>query len=106
LDNKTPKILFYDGLEITGLRAICLFWCDEIHISKKYQKHPLLPDIIQHELKHYRLAKEIQKANFWRALILSLYNNLWDLYDCLRLDIKIYALWLKKILEKIWRKKR
>ena len=51
-------------MEIAGLRAICLFWCDEIHISKKYENHPILNDIIQHELKHYRLAKEIQNLGF------------------------------------------
>jgi len=87
-------------MKIAGLRAICLFWCDEIHISKKYENHPILNDLIRHELKHYRLAKEIQKANFWRALILSLYNNLWDFYDNIKMEIKICILWLKKYLGK------
>lgn len=99
------KFFFVKNLRLFA-NAICLFWIDEIHIDQKLKDSPILEDIIRHELKHYRLVKEILELrnekslkSVFKIIVLTFYNNLWDLYDGFRIELKYYILKFKKFIQ-------
>ena len=97
--NNKPKIKFVKNLHYHS-DAICLFWIDEIHIDEKFKDHPLLDDIIKHELTHYRIIKQIiNEKSILKKILLSLYNDIFDFIDCFRLEIKRYWLVIRKWLK-------
>ncbi|RLE45154.1 hypothetical protein DRJ16_00270 [Candidatus Woesearchaeota archaeon] len=94
-----PKIRFVKNLHYHA-NAICLYWIDEIHIDEKFKDHPLLSDIIKHELKHYIILKKIiNEKSLLKKMLWGLYNDFWDFYDCFRLTIKYYWLVIRKWLK-------
>ena len=96
---KEPKVKFYPNIKLIG-NAICLFWIDEIHVDESLKDHPLIDDIIQHEVKHYHIIKRMLNCNSeWKRSLLMFYNNIWDLYDCLRFYLKLTVIKLRR-----WRK--
>ena len=96
MSTDNPPIKFYENLHLFA-NAICLFWIPEIHIDARFKNHPLLPDIIRHELTHYRLIKKaIEEQSFWKRVFWLLYNDIWDFIDCFRLEIKRYWLAYKR----------
>jgi len=94
-----PKIRFVKHLRLY-CDAICLYWIDEIHIDESFRNSKILDDLIKHELKHYYLIKRIIKAKeenkTLKAILLSIYNDIFDLLDSLKLDIKRLILKCKK----------
>ena len=94
-----PKIRFVKNLHYHS-DAICLFWVDEIHIDEKFKDHPILPDLIKHELTHYRIIKQIiNEKSILKAIILGFYNDFFDFIDTFRIEIKRCWLELRKWLK-------
>lgn len=89
------KFFFVKNLHLLGADAICLFWIDEIHIDEKIKDHPILEDILKHEIKHYDFAmkiieteKEDSIKSIFKCMALMFLNNAWDFYDTIRIEIK------------------
>lgn len=86
-----PKIIFVKNLNFYN-DAICLYWIGEIHIDESLKNSPILDDIIKHELKHYYLIKKAialkEQGKDFKVFLFTLYNNLWDFYDSIRIDVK------------------
>ena len=100
------KFFFVKDLKLCA-NALCLYWIDEIHIDESLKDSPILDDIITHELKHYFLIQKILKArkektikSVFKSMALMFFNNLWDLYDCLRIELKYYIIKLKRFIQK------
>jgi len=88
----TPKIRFVDGLSIAA-EGICLFWLDEIHIDSFWKNTPVLPHIIKHEMRHYRIIKRVLNTkSSLKRIGLILYNNLFEIVD---LWVWFYMLYYK-----------
>jgi len=90
-NSKEPKIIFVKNLHYSNY-AICLYWIDEIHIDEGLKNSPILNDIIRHELKHYYTIKRLivmrEQGKILKPLFLAFYNNLWDIWDSIRIELK------------------
>ena len=93
------KIRFVKNLlDVAGFEAVCLWWVDEIHVDEKLRDSPHLTEILNHEVKHYRIMQQvIREKKWWRRELLLWYNALWDWYDTTRMG-------LKRMLEKLKRR--
>lgn len=87
---KEPTIRFVENLEaLTLCKAFSLVWINEIHIDKKYEKASCLNDLINHEKYHHRILwKRYYTRRKWKRILLILYNNVWDCFDVLYLELK------------------
>ena len=92
----TPTVKFVPDLEkLVGMSGMCFPWIHEIHIDAKYQNTPMGDMIIEHEMKHYRLAwKRFNEKGKLRKMMLLFYNNLWDTFDVVRIELKS---WLRRV---------
>jgi hypothetical protein len=92
---KTPTVKFFPDLaKLSGIGGICLPWIHEIHIDAKYQDTEKGKMIIEHEIKHYRLAwKRFNEKGKLRRTLILLYNNLWDFFDVYLIELKN---WLRR----------
>jgi len=83
------KIRFVKNLDVAGAEAVCLWWADEIHVDEKLRDSPRLMEILNHEVKHYRIMQRaIREKRWWRRELLLWYNELWCWYDNLRMNLK------------------
>jgi len=95
------KIKFVKNLHY-ACDAICLFWLNEIHIDEKWKNHPILPDIIRHEKKHYEFYQKIINSKtktskiYWFIL-----NIIFEIYDHIRLDLKLLFFKLLRLKRKL-----
>ncbi|MEM3592172.1 MAG: hypothetical protein QW702_08785 [Candidatus Bathyarchaeia archaeon] len=94
-----PKIKFVKDMHYSH-EAICLYWIDEIHVDESLKNSPILNDIIRHEIKHYHIIKKLialhKEGKLLKAVALALYNNLWDIWDSIRIELKEMVLKCKK----------
>jgi hypothetical protein len=92
----TPVVKFISNLEqLAGISGIALPWIYEIHIDAKYQNTPMGKMIIAHEMKHYHLAwRRFNEKGKLRKMMLLFYNNLWDTFDVIRIQLKS---WLRRV---------
>ena len=82
------KIRFVRNLDVVGVEAVCLWWCDEVHVDEKLRDSPRLMEILNHEAKHYRIMQQvIREKSWWKREMLLWYNMFWDWYDCARMSI-------------------
>jgi hypothetical protein len=93
---KTPIVKFIPDMEkLAGISGIALPWIHEIHIDAKYQNTEMGQSIIEHEMKHYRLAwKRFNEKGKLRKMMLFFYNNLWDFFDIIRIELES---WLRRV---------
>jgi len=100
-ENSNLKIRFVKNLHY-ACDGICLFWIDEIHIDEKWKDHQILPDIIKHEKKHYEFyQKMINSKTKISKIYWYIRNELFDIYDCIRLDLKLLYFKLLRLKRKI-----
>jgi len=91
------KIRFVKNLDIVGYEAVCLWWADEIHVDEKLRDSPHFMEILNHEMKHYRIMQRvIRERSWWKRELLLWYNELWDWYDNIRMDIVRFLAKLKE----------
>jgi len=84
-----PRIVFVENLEATmNSQAESLVWLHEIHIDQKYREDWRLPDMMKHERHHHYLLWKGAENKGLKRQGYFLFNNLWDFYDCLRLQLK------------------
>jgi len=87
--NNAVKIRFVKNLGVVSYEAVCVWWVDEIHVDEKLRDSPYLMEILNHEMKHYRIMQRvIREKSWWKRELLLWYNVLWDWYDCLRMDLE------------------
>jgi len=67
------KIRFVKNLDVMGAEAVCIWWCDEIHVDEKLRDSPRLQEILKHEMRHYRIFQRVIREGSW--------------YDCTRIQI-------------------
>ena len=86
----TLTVKFVPDLEkLSGMSGICFPWVHEIHIDAKYENTEMGKMIIAHEMKHYRLAwQRYNEKHKLRRTLLLFYNNLWDTFDVMRIELK------------------
>jgi len=100
-ESSNLKIRFVKNLHY-ACEAICLFWIDEIHIDEKWKNHPILPDIIRHEKKHYEFyQKMINSKSKLSKIYWFIRNEVFEIYDRIRLDLKLVFLYLLKLKRKL-----
>ena len=108
-----PHLKFFFVRDLLTVESICLYWIDEVHVDEKYRNSPILLDLLRHETKHYRLIKEIIRlkkerkiSSFLKSRLLIIYNNLWDIADCIRMELKEYIFNLIYYINKLWGRAR
>ena len=108
-----PHLKFFFVKDLLTDMGMCLYWVDEIHIDVKYRDSPILMDLLRHETKHYRLIKEIIRlkkerkiSSYLKSRLLIIYNNLWDIVDCIRMELKEYIFNLIYYINKLWGRAR
>jgi hypothetical protein len=83
-----PQIVFVNGLEATtNAYAESIVWLHQIHIDAKYLNDWHLLDIIKHEKKHHYYLWKAAETEGLKRLSIILWNNVWDFYDCIRLQL-------------------
>ena len=85
-----PQIIFTKNLN-PHIKALCDIKNNIIVIDSEFEHSPLLQDIINHEMNHYRiLHKALSTKSRLLKKILFAYNDVWDYFSCMKIAIKYY----------------
>ena len=91
------KVRFIKNLKFYA-DAVCLFWINEIHIDESFKNSPVLDDIIRHEMKHWEIFHKAAASNFFKRKLLLLYNNVWDVFSCTKIEFKHFRVFKKECI--------
>jgi hypothetical protein len=110
---KGYKIKYYDLFP--ACKGICIFWLKEVHIHKKYENTPVGTILIHHELQHAKFIEKILNirknsklsphSKVLKILTLTLENNIWDFFDCLKIELYELFYDLRKWIDSSFRPK-